>query len=99
MTLAMAVSEMGVMPNWNGLKREGRRKLEAEVQAFLWRSLLKGDVRWLFLKIRKITVFYAESKEAAQRGKLMSQERAEGIGSDVLGNPWGRDGVPTCPGV
>lgn len=45
MTLAMAVSETGVMPNWNGLKREGRRKLEAEVQAFLWRSLLKGDVR------------------------------------------------------
>lgn len=42
----MAVSEMGVMPNWNGLKREGRRKLEAEVQAFLWRSLLKGDVRY-----------------------------------------------------
>lgn len=45
MILAMAVSEMGVMPNWNGLKREGRRKLEAEVQAFLWRSMLKGYVR------------------------------------------------------
>lgn len=54
MTLAMAVSEMGVMPNWNGLKREGRRKLEAEVQAFLWRRLLKGDVRYrAFLKDKK----------------------------------------------
>lgn len=42
MTLAMAVSEMGVMPNWNGLKREGRRKLEAEVQAFSVEAFAKG---------------------------------------------------------
>lgn len=88
MTLAMAVSEMEVRLNWNGLKREW----EAEEQAFLWRSFLKGDVRYregFFKGKRNSSMFYADRHNAVQSGKLVRQERA---GRTAEWCPWKSSG-------
>lgn len=72
MTLTLAVSEAGVLLNWNELEREGEERLEAQIS--LRRSLLKGDMgsREGLSKVkRNNSLFYAKINGAADWRKLM----------------------------
>lgn len=72
MTLTLAVSEAGVLLNWNELEREGEERLEARIS--LRRSLLKGDMgsrEGLSKGKRNNGLFYAKINGAADWRKLI----------------------------